>query len=488
MRYFRKSSTKSPALEFIPVSGPAQPYSFKSLNGWVERYACMLYGLGIRPGDRICLHLSNSPELIVSLFGNHLLGAISVPVNAATAKEELVYVAKKAEIAGLVSESHLPVPLRFHLMPSQFWSILREESRDFPENRDPEAAALLCFTSGTTSRPKGVLLNHRNIRSNLSDLIRVWQWTARDRLLLSLPLFHVHGLGVGLHGWALTGSSALVMEKFDAARVLDLLKERQCSLFMGVPTMYRRLVEVYDPRRHRFPGLRLAITGSAPMPVELHLLCRRLFGHTVLERYGMTESLMNTSNPFKGRRKPGSVGLPLPSVRIRLLDESRKEIQETGRPGEIHLRGPNVFAGYWKDPKATEQAFWQGWFRTGDVAYRDSEGYYYLVGRLAVDIIKSGGYRIGAREVEEVLERHPAVREAAVLGLSDPDLGERVTAFVVAASTVEKETLLAHCHQSLARYKCPRTLIFVPALPRNSMGKITKTELKSWPEGFPSSP
>ncbi len=479
MRYFRDSSTQSLALEFIPVSGSAQPYSFKSLSIWVERYACMLYRLGIRPGDRICLHLSNSPELIVSLFGNHLLGVISVPVNAATAREKLVYVAKKAEIAGLVSENHLPVPLQFYLAPSQFWSSLAGESMDFPENRDPEAAALLCFTSGTTSRPKGVLLSHRNLRSNLTDLIQVWQWTARDRLLLSLPLFHVHGLAVGLHGWALTGSSAVVMEKFDAVRVLELLKEYRCSMFMGVPTMYRRLVEVYDHRKHCFPGLRLAITGSAPMPVDLHLICRRMFGNIVLERYGMTESLMNTSNPFKGRRKPGSVGLPLPSVNIRLLDESRREIKETGQPGEIHLRGPNVFAGYWKDPKATEQAFWQGWFRTGDVAYRDSEGYYFLVGRLALDIIKSGGNRIGAREVEEVLEGHPAVREAAVLGLPDPDLGQRVTAFVVTDYTVEKEMLLAHCHQSLARYKCPRTLIFVPTLPRNAMGKITKAELKS---------
>ena len=193
--------------------------------------------------------------------------------------------------------------------------------------------------------------------------------------------------------------------------------------------MYRRLIDVMDSSRHRFPDLRLAITGSASMPVELHRLCRDVFGQTILERYGMTETLMNSSNPLDGQRKPGSVGLPLPSVEIRLLDENLKPIHQPDQPGEVLIRGPNVFSGYWGDADATQRAFFQDWFRSGDIARRDMDGYYYLLGRASLDLIKSGGYRIGAREVEEVLERHPAVREAAVLGLPDEDLGERGRGF-----------------------------------------------------------
>ncbi|MGH9338608.1 MAG: class I adenylate-forming enzyme family protein [Acidobacteriota bacterium] len=479
MRYLPVTSNHRPILEFMPVCGLPCHYSFDTLTRWIESYASLLYHSGIRRGDRVCLYLSNSPELIVALFGNHLLGAISVPVNSAATQEEVIYIAERAEISALISDCDWGLPLRFRLKPSEFSSALECQNRDFPDNRQPEMPALLCFTSGTTARPKGVLLTHLNIRSNLQDLIQVWEWTAQDHLLLSLPLFHVHGLVVALHGWAMTGCGAVVLEKFDPARVLSLLSDRPCSLFMGVPTMYRRLLDAYDSSRHRFSDLRLTVTGSAPMSVELHGRCQEVFGHIPVERYGMTETLMNSSNLWKGKRKPGSVGLPLPSVRMRLMDDQCREIEERETPGEIWVQGPNVFSGYWRDPEATSRAFHQGWFRTGDLGLRDSEGYYHLLGRISVDLLKSGGYLIGAREIEEVLERHPAVREAAVVGLPDVDLGERVTAFVVAGgqAEIEEEELLSHCSRSLARYKCPRKVIFVPALPRNSMGKITKTEL-----------
>ena len=447
---------------------------------WAERYAALLHRRGIRAGDRVALHLPNSPELVVALFGNHLLGVVTVPVTSAATMQELGYVAERAEISGLVGSEPCPSRVGMQLLKEEFWDTLREQQGAFPESDDPEAPALLCFTSGTTARPKGVLLTHRNIRSNLQDLIQVWQWTREDRLLLTLPLFHVHGLVVALHGWAMTGCQAILTRKFDPAQILDLLTHRGCTLFMGVPTMYHRMVSAFDRRVHSFGDLRLAISGSAPMSVELHRKCREMTGQTILERYGMTETIMITSNPFHGRL-PGSVGLPLPSVRLRLIDDQLREIREDKQTGEVCVRGPNVFGGYWKDPEATSKAFLGDWLRTGDAGYRDENGYYHLVGRLSVDLIKSGGYRIGSREVEDVLERHPGVREVAVVGLPDPDLGEKVAAFVVTDGTAGKEDLAAHCRSALALFKCPRVFLIVDSLPRNAMGKVTKSVLKTTP-------
>src|SRR5690606_13165076 len=352
---------------------------------------------------------------------------------------------------------------------------------------EEDAGALLCFTSGTTARPKGVLIRHRNIRSNLKDLIETWGWTSEDSLLLSLPLFHVHGLGLGLHGWAMTGCRLAILNRFRPRRVVEELSSGEFTMFMGVPTMYRRIVDCYDWKLHDLSRLRLAITGSAGMPMELHGQCRKIFGQTLLERYGMTETFMNTSNTLTDR-KPGSVGRPLPSVRIRLLDDQGQWIATRGEPGEVCVQGPNVFSGYWQDPETTRKSFIDGWFRTGDLGYLDEEGRLYLMGRVSVDFIKSGGNRIGAREVEEVLERHPSVQEVAVIGLPDQQLGEKVVAVVIARGELEatgekslslEEDLLNHCRQHLASYKCPREIRFVSELPKNAMGKVQKNRLKA---------
>lgn len=479
MRYLSLDGTSETRLEFIP-SPDASPWSFSGprIARWAERYAALLHRRGIQAGDRVALHLPNSPELVVALLGNHLLGVVTVPVTSAATAQELEYVAGRAEITGLVASGPYPGRVGMQLLKEEFWDSLQEQAGGFPEMDDPEAPALLCFTSGTTARPKGVLLTHRNIRSNLHDLIQVWQWSREDRLLLTLPLFHVHGLVVALHGWAMTGCHAILTRKFDPAHVLSLLTRRRCTLFMGVPTMYHRMVSTFDPHAHSFDSLRLAISGSAPMSVELHRKCREMTGQTILERYGMTETIMNTSNPFQGRL-PGSVGLPLPSVQLRLIDDQMDEIRENMQVGEVCVRGPNVFGGYWNDPEATSKAFLGDWLRTGDAGYRDENGYYHLVGRLSVDLIKSGGYRIGSREVEEVLERHPGVREVAVVGLPDPDLGEKVAAFLVTDGTASHEDLAAHCRSALALFKCPRAFLIVDSLPRNAMGKVTKSVLKS---------
>lgn len=478
MRYLARSPKRRIALEFFADSvSPAQRFTLNALNNAIARYASLLHKSGIRRGDRVALCLPSSPELLIALFGNHLLGVVSVPINPAGASDEFLYALRKAGISALVGEWDVPFRLKLQLRPPDFWEALQTSIVDFPQNHDLEAPALLCFTSGTTARPKAAVLTHRNLRSNLADLIRVWHWKSRDRLLLALPLFHVHGLGVGLHGWALSRCSLVLTRKFDPEQVLSLLDRRCCTLFMGVPTMYQRMVDAFDPARHHLLSLRLAISGSAPMSLELHRQCARAFGKTILERYGMTETMMNTSNPLR-KRKPGSVGLSLPSVRIRLVDEKLREIRKPETPGEVWVKGPNVFAGYWRDAKSSRRALVNGWFRTGDVGYRDADGYHYLLGRLKLDIIKSAGYRIGAREIEEVLLKHPAVREAAVIGLPDRDLGEKIAAFVVADRCASDGDLQAHCRQFLAPYKCPRTIVRLEALPKNSLGKIVKATLK----------
>lgn len=478
MRYLPECANTQPHLKYLPKSGEAQEFSFEVLSQWVDRYASLLYAAGVRKGDRVCLYLPNSPQLIISLFGNHLLGAITVPVNPASTPKELSYVAQTAQVSALISDTALKTPVRVHLRSHQFWSALRQPRGDYPENQDPHAPALLCFTSGTTARPKGVVLTHANLRSNLFDLIQVWGWTPSDHLLLALPLFHVHGLGVGLHGWALTGCRVLVLETFDPLKVWSVLTRGDPTLFMGVPTMYRRLLEVFEPECHSI-GLRLAITGSAPMSRELHKASRRVFGQTLLERYGMTETIMNTSNPLEGERRIGSVGRSLPSVEVSLRDEHQAEILESRRLGEVWVRGPNVFSEYWRDPEATQRAFFNGWFRTGDLGYWDKDGYLFLQGRSSFDLVKSAGYRIGAREIEEVLEQHSALREVAVVGLPDEDLGERLTACVVAEQPVEKDEIILHCRKILAAYKCPRQIIFLDNLPKNALGKVTKARLKA---------
>ena len=479
MRYLhRKEETKS-GLEFVSLpDSTCRYFSAYELKQWTELYASYLYRHGIRAGDRIGLYLPNCPELVVALFGNHLLGVVTVPVSPTTPFQEFEYLAGRAELSGIVCVNSSSLPVEFQLLHGDFWESLQSQKISFPESKDMEGPALLCFTSGTTSRPKGVLLTHRNLQSNLHDLIKIWQWSSEDRLLLTLPLFHVHGLVVALHGWAMTGCETVLTSRFDAVSTLDIFKDKRCTLFMGVPTMYQRMVSLFDPSQHSFETLRLAISGSAPMSLELHEKCRLMMGQTILERYGMTETIMNTSNPFN-RRKPGSVGLPLPSVQVRLIDEDVKEIQETNRIGEICVRGPNVFEGYWKDPEATRKAFSGDWLRTGDAGFRDSDGYYYVVGRLSVDIIKSGGYRIGSREIEEVLEWHPNIQEVAVVGLPDLDLGEKVVAFVVGNADTSPEDLMKHCQSSLALFKCPRVISFVDSLPRNAMGKVNKAILKS---------
>jgi malonyl-CoA/methylmalonyl-CoA synthetase len=336
---------------------------------------------------------------------------------------------------------------------------------------------------------KGALLTHGNLVSNISAVTDAWQWTESDRLLLVLPLFHAHGLMVGLHGTLFVGASALVRQRFVAAEVLSTLRSATIAdegvegeaagitLFFGVPTMYSRLLAEAEanpalPTRR----LRLFVSGSAPLSPQLFSGFLHQFGQRILERYGMTETIMNMSNPYEGDRRPGTVGLPFPGQEARIVDLHSRQLLPAGETGEIEVRGPNVFAGYWNRPDATAEAISSdGWFRTGDLGWRSQDGYYTITGR-ARELIITGGYNVYPREVEDVLAGFAEVAEVAVLGLPDPDLGEEVVAVIVpkVGCSPDPSQLIAFCRERLAAYKKPRRVIFVDTLPRNTLGKVQK--------------
>jgi len=480
-----------------------ESWSYARLRREALRWAGAYRAAAVQPGDRIALYLENSPSFATAYLGAHLAGAIVVPINTQYRQVELRHILADAGARLCVTD----VPGRAELarvrpdLPELTLVVTVEVDDGMflihadpfePEPPDPEAVALIGYTSGTTGRAKGAMLLHRNLAANARSVTTAWGWTADDRLLLTLPLFHAHGLCVGLHGTLLVGATADLRRKFEAPEVLDALLAGEAPMFFGVPTMYTRLIAETE-RRGTPPGpLRLYVSGSAPLSVQTFEQFERLFGQQILERYGMTETIMNLTNPYHGERRPGTVGMPFPGQEARIVDVRTRQPIEDERPGEIQVRGPHVFKGYWRNPEATAEVFDPdpdpqagtpsrngGWFNTGDLGWRSADGYYTISGR-ARELIISGGFNVYPREVEEVLQSHPAVAEAAVLGLPDPDFGEQVAAAVVlhpgVAATADE--LVAHCRDQLASYKKPRQLFFVESLPRNALGKVQKHLLK----------
>lgn len=349
----------------------------------------------------------------------------------------------------------------------------------------PRSRAMMVYTSGTTGKPKGVVTTHENLEAQITALIQAWEWTADDRILLVLPLHHVHGIVnvVCCALWA--GATCAILPKFDAAETWARIATGGLTLFMAVPTIYSRLIAAWeaadpDARATMSAGcrvMRLMVSGSAALPVQTLERWREISGHTLLERYGMTEIGMALSNPLHGARRPGSVGLPLPGVQVRLVDEHGTP-PSPGSPGEIEVRGANVFMEYWRRPDATREAFRDGWFRTGDTAVIE-DGAYRILGRSSVDILKTGGFKVSALEIEEELRTHPAVGECAVVGVPDVEWGDRVSVAIELrpGASLSLEEMQAWARKRLAPYKVPRALCCVTALPRNAMGKVLKPEV-----------
>lgn len=461
-------------------------YTFGEIDSRVSRMAAALAHRGLRAGDRMCVYLANCLEYIDLFLAATRLGIIFVPVNILYRDREIRHIVSDADPAALVTDEahqeHVPSGAPLVLLEE-----LRREAARQPETRvvavtDGDAPAAIVYTSGTTGVSKGAVLSHNIFAVNALNLLACWQITSSDRLLLTLPLFHVHGLGNGIPCWLLSGCHIRLTERFEHQQAAGWMREFAPTLFFGVPTMYVRMLDFTEQAAREIgQGMRLFVSGSAPLPANVLEEFRRLFGHTILERYGMSETLMNISNPYAGERRPGSVGLPLPGVSVRNLDPDGNPVAD-GETGELHLRGGNVFSSYWRRPDATAAAFRDGWFRTGDIAVRAEDGYYTLQGRRS-DLIISGGFNIYPREIEEFLLEQAGVAEAAVAGVADPVRGEVPVAYVVCQGEFDDSRLEAVCREHLASFKIPRAFVRVDALPRTALGKIQKHMLPAWTPG-----
>ncbi len=432
---------------------------------------------------RVAVWATSSPQTCVAVAGAVMAGVSLVPINPKAGERELTHIVADSEPALILVEPGVELPAALAGVPVHEVS-LEPGSGEFPAEPEGEAPALIVYTSGTTGAPKGVVLPRRAIGSNLDAVAEAWEWTGEDVLVHALPLFHVHGLILGTLGPLRLGGTMHHLGKFSSERVAEELAGPATMLF-GVPTMYRRLAD--DAERdadiaRALSHARLLVSGSAALPAVEHQRIERLTGQQVVERYGMSETIMNCGVRASDDRRPGYVGRPFDGVELRLVDDQGDviEVSDDDTVGEIQVRGRNLFTGYLNRPDATEEAFVDGWFRTGDVATRSEDGYIRIVGRRATDIINSGGYKIGAGEIENALLEHPGVAEVAVTGEPSEDLGERIVAWIVADSTGQpsEQELVDHVAKLLTPHKRPRVVRFVESLPRNDMGKVMKKVLR----------
>ena len=460
---------ESVALEFQGAT-----YTFGGMDARSNRLARLLIQRGLKKGDRLCVYMANCIEMIDLFLACAKLGAIFVPINILYRDREISHILHDAEPLAAVTAAH-DFP---KLVPIWSPADLTREAASLPDERpsrtiDGDDPAGIIYTSGTTGTSKGAVLTHNNFAANVVNLLAAWQITSADRFLLALPLFHVHALGNGLHCWLASGCRMRLLERFEHQKAVAEFMDFQPTLFFGVPTIYVRLLD-FPPEQARQIGarMRLFVSGSAPLSAQTFEEFRARFGHAILERYGMSETLMNLGNPYIGERRPGSVGLPMPGVSVRLLDPEGN-LAADGEIGEVHLKGSNIFAGYWRREDATRAAFVNGYFRTGDLAVRSADGYYTLTGRKS-DLIISGGFNIYPREIEEFLEEQEGVLEAAVAGVPDRVRGEVPVAYIVAERAIDAAQLEACCREKLASFKIPRSFVLVEKLPRNALGKVQK--------------
>lgn len=451
-------------------------------------HAAALAARGLRPGDRIGVWTHPALETAVAFLAHAAAGYVSVPLDPKLGDRELAHILANAAPRLCVGADPAPqagpetAPLALTFAPG---------IEPLPARALRGEPLLVLYTSGTTGAPKGALITDRNLAANLDMLARAWAWTERDTVVHALPLFHVHGLGLGVFGPVRRGGAVRWVPRFSPEDLGAALRAHAPALLFAVPTMYHRLCEAAARDAALAEALRsarLLVSGSAPLSAAEHQRLEQLTGQRLIERYGLTETLINCSTRHDGDRRPGIVGPPLDGVELRLVDDARATIEPddpatASEPGEIAVRGPHVFAGYLGDEAATRAVLdADGWFYTGDVAVREPDGQLRILGRRSTDIIKCGGFKVGAGEVEAALLEHPAIAEAAVIGAPDPDLGERIVAFVVAragAATAESKALEDHVAARLSPHKRPREVRFVEELPRTPLGKVQKTRLRA---------
>jgi malonyl-CoA/methylmalonyl-CoA synthetase len=482
-------------LEVGPPGGPLLRLTFGEVAARSARVAGALAERGLRAGDRLVVQLPNGVAFLDLFLACLRLGAIFVPVNVLYRGREVGHIVGDAEPFAVVT-----TPDRRGLVAAgaRVWDVeeirgrgegLAPNERDGAENGRSLAIAsaiargtpaAIVYTSGTTGRAKGAVLTHGNLAANARTLVEAWRITPEDRYLAVLPLFHVHGLGNGVCSWLASGCRMRLVERFEHEKAGLLLEEFQPTLFFGVPTVYVRLLELPEEQARRIGRrARLFVSGSAPLPAPVFEAFRAKFGHAVLERYGMTETLMTIGNPYDGERRPGTVGRPFSGVEVRIVGAEGRDLG-VGETGELLVRGPAVFRGYWRRPDASADAFVDDWFRTGDLGARSPDGYVTLRGR-ASELILSGGFNVYPREVEEVLLEQPGVREAAVVGSPDELRGERPVAYF--AGDADPAALEAACRRELASFKVPAAFHRLESLPRNALGKVQKHALRGQGEG-----
>jgi len=483
------------ALSFFRSGLKETTLTYAELEQDAIRMANTLLGWGVRTGDRVAFCLEKSLFFVVAHLASLKIGAISVPLNPGFKKEELTYLLGDAEpkvvFAGeaqgaIIGEidGRPRVSVIETQRPYQDIRFFQSASDAAPEIRlRPEDPGLIIYTSGTTGKPKGAVLSQQNLLHDATNIVRIWEITSSDALCHALPLFHIHGLCFALHTSLLAGAHVLMLDAFTPPTVIDLLARKEgdhaCTLFMAVPSMYVKLLDYLGQRVLDFTHIRLWASGSAPLLVKDFERIKKVFGKEPVEREGMSETGMNFSNPLGGKKKPGSIGLPLPALEVRVVDPETLKDTDRGQVGEIWIKGPGVTPGYWQKPEETAKAFAEGWFRTGDLGRVDEEGYYTLTDRLK-HIIISGGENISPKEIESVINRFEGIAESSVVGIPDEQWGEKVVAAVVPkpSSVPKVEELRQFCKELLHDWKCPKQIVLVKELPRNTMGKILKEDVK----------
>ena len=491
------SETSFPSLnsnsDKIALMEGARSHTYSEVNERINLFAAGVLGEAedLRE-ERIAFFLPASLDYITAMHGVWRAGGIAVPLNVASAVSELDHYLTCANATRMVAGVQYHDSLRdlcnsLEIELLSVDDVLATTAKKLPVIA-PERRAMMLFTSGTTNKPKGVVSTHKTISAQITTLIEAWEWSEQDVIPLFLPLHHIHGiiniLSCGL--WA--GATVHLFENFDIPKISEQITIGTYNVFMAVPTIYVKLIQYFetiDERKVReicdgFKKMRLNISGSAACPVKLFKQWKELTGQTLLERYGMTEIGMGISNPYNGERRAGAVGQPLPGVDCQLFDENDNPVQNEAEAGEIRIKGDNVFLEYWDNEEATKSSFRDGWFCTGDVAVVE-DGYYRIMGRSSVDIIKSGGYKLSALEIEGVLLTHDSISEVAVIGVEDDIWGEAVTAVaaIKEGSTLDFDSLKSWCDGKMSSYKIPKSLKIVEALPRNAMGKVTKPALKA---------
>jgi malonyl-CoA/methylmalonyl-CoA synthetase len=468
--------------------------SYAALRELSGRMAAALQGRGVQPGDRVAVQVEKSAEAVFLYVACLRMGAVFVPINVANTPNEVEYFLHDSQprVAVIRPQDRALIEPLARKAGADFVETLGVEAdgslceiaaqpADFkmPGEPDPHSIAAIIYTSGTTGRSKGAMLTRDNLASNAAVLVDAWRFTEKDVLLHTLPLFHIHGLFVAINTVLASASSLLLLPKFDAAQTLDHFSG--ATVYMGVPTHYTRLLQQESLDRQSTATLRLFVSGSAPLLAETHREFLQRTGHVILERYGMSETMMNTSNPYEGVRLAGSVGPALRGISMRVTNAETGAVErESDAIGTLQVKGPNVFAGYWRDEQKTRGEFTpDGWFKTGDVGRIDRNGYVHIVGR-AKDLVISGGYNVYPKEVEAELDAMQGVLESAVFGVPHPDFGEGVTAAVVAraGAVLSEDAIIELIKSRLARYKVPKRILVVEELPRNAMGKVQKNALR----------